>query len=59
MLRLIELMYFKGEGGKEQGIYSHKSQDLELAQRAILKTCNCPSAFLLCGLSMAQSDVLG
>lgn len=58
MLRLIELMYFKGKGKKE-GIYFHKSQDLELAQRTILKTCNCPSVFLLCGLSMAQSDVLG
>lgn len=58
MLRLTELMCFKG-GKKEQGIDSHKSQDLKLAQRTILKMCNCPSVFLLHGLSMAQSDVLG
>jgi len=59
MLRLIELMYSKGKGEKEQGFYSHESQDLELAQRAIFKMCSCPSVFLLRGLSVSQSDVLG
>lgn len=56
---MVELIYFKGKGKKEQGICSHQSQDLELAQRIIEEMCNCPSVFLLCGLSMAQSDVLG